>query len=78
MNELQKTNKDDIRISSREVAEMMGMRHTHLLEKIDKINETLNNQKIGSSQYWIESTYKQAGNGKSNREYRVTKKVVNS
>lgn len=74
MNELQKTNKDDIRISSREVAEMMGMRHTHLLEKIDKINETLNNQKIGSSQYWIESTYKQAGNGKSNREYRVTKK----
>ena len=27
-------------ISSREVAEMMEMQHKHLLEKIDKINET--------------------------------------
>ena len=27
-------------ISSREVAEMMEVKHKHLLEKIDKINET--------------------------------------
>lgn len=73
MNELQMTNKDDIRISSREVAKMMGIRHGDLLSKIDKINDDFNNGKIRSSKYWIESTYKQAGNGKVNREYQVTK-----
>ena len=29
------------RISSREVAEMMGKEHKHILEKIDKLNEDL-------------------------------------
>lgn len=60
-------------ISSREVAEMMEMKHKHLLEKIDKINETLLSRKIGSAKYWTESSYKDAS-GKSNREYQVTKK----
>ena len=61
-------------VSSREVAEMMEVQHKDLLKKIDKINETLNSEKIRPSKYWIESTYKQAGNGKENREYQVTKK----
>ena len=29
------------RISSREVAEMMGKEHKHILEKIDKLNKDL-------------------------------------
>lgn len=70
MNELeQKT------ISSREVAEMMEVkRHSDMLDKIDKINQVLNNGNFRSSDYWCESTYKQAGNGKECREYQVTKK----
>lgn len=44
-------------ISSREVADMMEIQHKHLLEKIDKINETFNSRKIGSSKYWIQSSY---------------------
>ena len=45
-------------VSSREVAEMMEVQHKDLLKKIDKINETLNSEKIRPSKYWIESTYK--------------------
>ena len=60
-------------ISSREVAEMMDVRHGDLLEKIDKINKDFSNGKIRSSKYWVEGVYKQAGNGKENREYQVTK-----
>nr|DAJ41289.1 MAG TPA: regulatory protein [Caudoviricetes sp.] len=73
MNELQKTNKDDIRISSREVAEMMGIRHGDLLDKIDKINDDLKWHNIDYGKYWIESLYKTEGNNKTYREYQVTK-----
>lgn len=61
-------------ISSREVADMMEVRHCDLLEKIDKINKDFNNGKIRSSKYWIESTYNQSNNGKKNREFQVTKR----
>ena len=71
MNELQMNNIKTI--SSREVAEMMEMRHTELLRKIGNINKTFTERKIASSKYWIESNYKDAS-GKSNREYQVTKK----
>lgn len=74
MNEIQNINGEiTMTVSSREVAEMLEVQHKHLLEKIDKINKTFNSRKIGSSKYWIESTYKQAGNGKENREYQITK-----
>lgn len=74
MNGIQNINGEiTMTVSSREVAEMLEVQHKHLLEKIDKINETFNSRKIGSSKYWIESTYKQAGNGKENREYQITK-----
>ena len=71
-NELTTSTKENT-ISSREVAEMMGVRHTHMLDKIDKINQVLTDRKIGSSDYWIESSYI-AGNGEERREYQVTKK----
>lgn len=67
------TNKLENRISSREVAEMMEMQHKHLLAKIDKINEDLLSQEIGSAKYLVESIYKD-GSGKTNREFLITKK----
>ena len=71
-NELQVFTRENT-ISSREVAEMMEVRHTHMLDKIDKISQVLTDRKIGSSDYWIESSYI-AGNGEERREYQVTKK----
>ena len=70
------SNKDAVKtISSREVAEMMEVkRHSDMLAKIDKLNEVLKNENIRCSDYWIEGSYNQSGNGKENREYQVTKK----
>lgn len=62
------------KLSSREVATMMEIRHDHLLSKIDGINKDLKTQEIGCSKYWTESKYKQAGNGKENREFLITKR----
>lgn len=62
------------RLSSREVADMMEIRHTHLLEKIDKINEDFRKTKIGLSKYWSESSYKADGNNKTYREFLITKR----
>ena len=52
---------------------MMEVRHTHMLDKIDKINQVLLDRKIGSVDFWIESEYKDS-TGRSVREYQVTKK----
>ena len=71
-NELTTSTKENT-ISSREVAEMMEIRHDHMLDKIDKINQVLLNRKIGSVDFWIESEYKDS-TGRSVREYQVTKK----
>ena len=61
-------------ISSREVAEMMEVQHSHLLEKINNINKTFESRKIDSQKYWIESSYKTEGNNKTYREFQITKK----
>ena len=50
------TGVDVKRISSREVAKMMEVRHNDLLRKVDKINATLLNAKMRTVKYWIEST----------------------
>lgn len=63
-----------VRISSREVAKMMGVNHKDLLKKIDGVNEVFKSEKVRPSIYWEEGTYKQNGNGKQNREFQVTKK----
>ncbi|EKQ56332.1 MULTISPECIES: Rha family transcriptional regulator [unclassified Clostridium] len=62
------------KISSREVAEMMEVKHTNLLAKIDAINEDFENSKISFQKYWIESTYKVEGNNKDYREFLITKR----
>ena len=67
-------NADIKTISSREVAEMMEVKkHSDMLAKIDKLNESLLNGKIRSVDYWLESTYKDS-TGRELREFQVTKK----
>ena len=66
-------NKLENRISSREVAEMMGERHDSLLRKIDKINKDFRDHKIVFSKYWIENTYKVEGQSREYKEFLITK-----
>ncbi|WP_455794665.1 Rha family transcriptional regulator [Clostridium butyricum] len=61
------------KLSSREVAEMMEVRHKNLLQKIDGINQDLLGSKVSSVKYWVESTYKDLS-GKPNREFQITKR----
>ena len=64
-------------ISSREVATMMEMTHDNLLKKISKHIENFNkieDVKINVFNYFLETTYKQTGNGKECKEYQVTKR----
>ena len=58
-------------ISSREVAEMMGVRHCDLLEKIDSISKDLATEN-SVAKYWIEGTFE--NRGKHYREYQVKKR----
>lgn len=60
-------------ISSREVAEMMEVRHDSLMRKIDGISTILTEHNIVVSEYWIESTYKDS-TGRTLKEFQVTKK----
>lgn len=75
MNELQIKNQT---IDSREVAEMMEMKHYQILEKLEGtktvkgIIPTMTNHKIMVSEYFQKSTYKD-GSGKENPCYLFTK-----
>ena len=71
-NELRTSTKENT-ISSREVAEMMGLRHDNMMRKIEKINEVLLTSNLRSDKYWYESEYKDS-TGRLLREYQVTKK----
>ncbi|NJJ36846.1 hypothetical protein GSQ51_17980 [Clostridioides difficile] len=63
-----------VRISSREVAEMMGVnRHGDMLDKIDKFNKILTDGNFRSLDYWAEGEYKDT-KGETRREYLVSKK----
>ncbi len=66
-------NKLENKLSSREVATMMEIRHDKLIRKIDGINKDFTDTKIGVSKYWTEDTYKD-NSGKSNREFLITKR----
>ena len=61
------------RLSSREVAPMMGNRHDFLLAKIDRINKDFNEHKIEVVKYWVEGTYIDA-KGEKRREFQISKK----
>ena len=68
--------KDDVFYAdSRQVAELVDKRHDHLVRDIDGYIKTLSkNPKLGASNFFVESSYKQAGNGKEVRCYLLTKK----
>ena len=40
---------------------MIGLKHTHMLDKIDKINKVLLDRKNGSVDFWIEGTFSGKG-----------------
>jgi phage regulator Rha-like protein len=62
------------KLSSREVAPMMEIKHDNLLKKIDSINLDFRNVKIDVSKYWIESAYKVEGQTREYREFQITKR----
>ena len=68
--------KDDVFYAdSRQVAELVDKRHDHLVRDIDGYIKTLGkNPKLWASNFFVESSYKQAGNGKEVRCYLLTKK----
>lgn len=65
--------KELIVADSRDVAEVMELRHSDLLVKIDGINEDFTERKIPLSKYWMGSSYKDRS-GKSNRNFLITKR----
>ena len=59
---------------SRQVAEMIGKRHNHLMRSIDGYVEVLGqNPKLGSDNFFVKSSY-QAGTGKTYPCYKLTRK----
>lgn len=59
--QIQNKNTKILTINSKEVAEMIGVQHKHLLEKIDGINEDLAAEKSATKKYWFESTFENRG-----------------
>lgn len=59
---------------SREVAEMLGKRHTDLLRSIHGYVDVLENAKLRSQEFFISSTYKVEGNNKTYEHYLLTRK----
>lgn len=61
-------------LDSREVAEMVGMRHADLMRNIDHYIDVMGqNAKLRSDDFFIEQTYT-AGTGKQYKRYDITKK----
>ena len=58
---------------SREVAQMIGKRHTDLLRSIDNYVDVLENAKLRSQDFFIKDTYKVDGNNKTYDCYLLTK-----
>lgn len=64
---------NQLTISSREVAEMMNMRHSDFLRKIEAFNKVFTERKIALSKFWIKSEYTDL-TGRTLKEYQITKK----
>ena len=60
-------------LDSREVAKMLGKEHKHLLRDIAKNIDYLTETKIGLSEFFQETQYKDS-TGKKNKRYDITKK----
>lgn len=65
---------NELYLESREVAEMVGKRHAHLVRDIENYQGALGqNPKLVSDDFFIESSY-QSGTGKYYKNYLLTKK----
>ena len=64
---------ESMTLDSREVAEMLEKEHRHLLRDIAKYSEYLTESKVGLSDFFQESQYKDS-TGRTLKCYRVTKK----
>lgn len=72
--ELTKTNdKNILTLDSREVAEMVGKQHAHLLRDIETYKDYLGESNFGFTDFFIESTYISIQNKKL-PNYQITKK----
>lgn len=65
--------KNTLTIDSREVADMVGKRHTDLIRDIRKYEDFLTNAKMRSLDFFVPSTYID-GKGEERPNYEVTKK----
>lgn len=72
MGKLQVRNSEIQTIDSREVAEMLEMRHADILRKVDQYVEVLTNAKLRSLDYFIKSSYKDK-KGEERTSYLFTK-----
>lgn len=61
-------------LDSREVADMVEKRHSDLIRDIETYLQYLENAKVRSQDFFIESSYKAEGNNKTYKCYEVTKK----
>lgn len=60
-------------MDSREVAEMVGKRHSDLIRDIEGYIQFLENATLRSQDFFIKSTYKTEGNNKSYKHFLLTK-----
>ncbi|QAS52416.1 ORF6C domain-containing protein [Halobacillus litoralis] len=68
------TQNGQVLADSREVAEMTGRRHDHLIRDIDGYFAVLNqNPDLGADQFFMKSTY-QSGTGRNYKRYLLTRK----
>lgn len=72
MEKLQIRNSEVQTIDSREVAEMLEMRHADILRKVEQYVEVLTNAKLRSLDYFIKSSYKDK-KGEERTSYLFTK-----
>ncbi|SFI26705.1 MULTISPECIES: Rha family transcriptional regulator [unclassified Bacillus (in: firmicutes)] len=61
-------------VDSREVANMIGKRHTDLLRSIENYIKILENAKMRSQNFFVEDNYTTEGNNKAYKKYLLTRK----
>lgn len=62
-------------VDSREVAEMIGKKHSHLMRDIQSYEKVISeNPKLDSQKFFVKSSYKVKGNNKTYECYLLTRK----
>ncbi|MGN4675211.1 Rha family transcriptional regulator [Bacillus cereus group sp. MYBK225-1] len=75
MNQLKVINQNgQLLVESREVAEMVEKRHSDLLRSIENYTQVLENAKMRSQDFFIETNYTTEGNNKVYKNYLLTRK----